>query len=411
MKTSKLFFLLIVIGVLLNGCADDDPVIDRHELLHDSFQELLTNTFEEYLEDVPDFPGGLALKVICGNESFFVTAGMDKDVTSQSRFRAASCTKTFTAAAILLLHQQGKLNINHFITDIIPGRYESYVPDDPAFSIPYKDEITIVHLLRHRAGVFDVANEIIPDTIPVSLPYIGHNYIDYVMQDNDAHTFTFDELVQVVAETGLHYFAPGTAYKYSNTGYSILGEIIERVSQQSFQDYLMEHVLSPVGLINSSLPYHGSEQGIPEPFVPGYVLYGGEVHDVTESNMSAFVAEGNLITTPEDLALFLNTLLSGRGVLSNHTVNSLMMDYLPTGGTGAGGYGCGLSYTNHLGYGHTGAHEGYLSLMAYDPVMDFTVVAYTNAWDLSNGVESLIYQLINILEDIAYESKLIATKF
>ncbi|MDD2813412.1 MAG: hypothetical protein PHF53_08385, partial [Bacteroidales bacterium] len=68
-------------------------------------------------------------------------------------------------------------------------------------------------------------------------------------------------------------------------------------------------------------------------------------------------------------------------------------------------YGCGLSYTNNLGYGHTGAVEGYLSLMAYDPILDFTVVAFTNGWNLNDGMAGLEYQVINVLEAISYESK------
>lgn len=363
----------------------------------------------DYKAQVPDFPGGIALNVISGNESFFVGSGMGTSLSAQVHFRAASCTKTFTATAILLLHQQGKLNINAHITDTIPGTSEPYVPNIPAYDIPNKSSITLLDLLRHRAGVYDISNETIPDTIPANVPYKGMNYLEYKMAQDTSHTFTFDELLNVVAETGLSYFFPGTAYHYSNTGYSILGKIIERVSEQSYRDYLMENVILPMGMVNSSMPVLGTDQDIPEPNVPGYVLYDNEVLNVTGSNMSANVAEGNLITSPDDLSLFLSKLLSGQGVLSYYTVNTLMMNCLPTGGIGAGGYGCGLSYINNLGYGHNGAHEGYLSIMAYDPVNDFTVVAFSNAWNFNESIDSLIDQLINFLEAACYKSKAIIT--
>jgi len=123
------------------------------------------------------------------------------------------------------------------------------------------------------------------------------------------------------------------------------------------------------------------------------------------SNISANVGEGTLITTPYDLSHFLRKLLSGQGVLSPHLVNSVMMNYLPTGGINAGGYGCGLSYLNNLGYGHSGAHEGYLSQMAYDPQTDFTVVAFTNGWNLKGGTSTLFDQLTYLLENNCYKAK------
>jgi D-alanyl-D-alanine carboxypeptidase len=248
---------------------------------------------------------------------------------------------------------------------------------------------------------------VIPDTVSATVPYKGMNYLAYKMTTNASHTFNFDELVQVVSETGLSYFTPRSGYHYSNTGYSILGKIIERVSQKSYQNYLMENVILPMGMLNSSMPVLGTDQDIPEPNASGYVLYDSEVHDVTCSNISANVAEGNLITSPDDLSRFLSKLLSGKGVLNYNTVNTLMMNYLPTGGIGAGGYGCGLNYTNNLGYGHSGAHEGYLSMMAYDPEIDFTVVVFTNAWNLNEDMNSLVYQLINLLEKTCYKSKAI----
>ena len=405
MKSKRVFLFLIV--VLFIGCTDKEISINQHDKLQTSLQQMIDTVLSDYKEKVPDYPGGIALKVIYGKESFFVATGMGTSVTGQIHFRAASCTKTFTATAVLLLHQQGKLDINDHITGTIPGTSETYVPDIPAYDIPNKSSITILDLLKHRAGVFDISNDVIPDTISVAVPYKGMNYLTYKMTNSASHTFDFDELVQVVAETGLSYFTPGTDYYYSNTGYSILGKIIERVSQKSYQDYLMENVILPMGMINSSMPVLGTDQDISEPNAPGYVLYDSEVYDVTSSNISANVAEGNLITSPDDLAHFLSKLLSGQGVLNYNTVNTLMMNYLPTGGIGAGGYGCGLNYTNNLGYGHSGAHEGYLTMMAYDPEIDFTVVVFTNAWNLNENMNSLVYQLINLLEKTCYKSKAI----
>jgi D-alanyl-D-alanine carboxypeptidase len=158
---------------------------------------------------------------------------------------------------------------------------------------------------------------------------------------------------------------------------------------------------------NSSMPVIGTDQQIPAPFASGYVLNGDSHVDVTLSNISANVAEGTLITTPNDLSLFLRKLLSGQGVLNPRIVNTIMMNYLPTSSSSAGGYGCGLSYTNNLGYGHNGAYEGYLSSMAYDPQTDFTIVAFTNCWNIKNGLSTVIEQLENLLINNCYKTKAI----
>lgn len=410
MKT-RYFFLLFISFFMLAGCCkfglvDTSYYAKKHALTH-----MLDSVYEDYTDQFPEYPGGLVLKVIQGGEAYYTTAGMGNSATAQTRFRAASCTKTFTATAVLLLHQQGKLHITDRVTDTIPGTNETYLPDGPGFAIPYKDRITILDLLRHRAGVFDVANDSIPPTVPVDVPYKELNYINYVMDREPEHTFHFDELIGVVAGTGLSYFVPDSGYHYSNTGYSILGKIIERVSGMSYKDFLEEHIMQPMGMFNSYMPESGSDQVMENPFIPGYVLYGDEVYDIVSSNVSPYVAEGNLVTTPNDLARFLRKLLSGNGVLNNYTVNNLMMNCLPVSQKSAAGYGCGLEYLHNLGYGHSGATEGYLTYALYDPAMDFTVMVYTNAWNMNEGMPSLTYQITDLLQEICYRSKAIIMEY
>jgi len=148
-------FLFTLIGVVTPAQND----------LQYKLQELVNAELTAYKEKVPDYPGGLVMEVISKQGTFFVSTGMGPNITDQIHFRAASNTKTFTASAILLLYQQGKLDINHKIIDTIPGTNEPYLPNTPEYNIPYKDSITILDLLRHRAGVFDVSNDPVPDTV------------------------------------------------------------------------------------------------------------------------------------------------------------------------------------------------------------------------------------------------------
>lgn len=399
---------LLLIATAGNSCCKDDS--DREDgksraqieaELSASLQQMLSKYKVEY----PDYPGGVALKVICKKGAFFVSKGLGEGVTDQIRFRAASNTKLLTSTAILLLAQEGKLQINHRILDTIPGQNRTYIPDEPAYRIPFVGQITIDQLLHHNAGVFDVTNFDIPDTVSADVPYKGLNYLSYVMDQEPDHTFSFDELVGVNATCGLYNFAPGTSYKYSNTGYSLLGKIIERVSGMNYSLYISEKILQPMQLQRSSMPFRGTDQTLPSPFARGY-FYTPEVIECTETNISCNVAEGNLVTTPDDLARFLRTLLRGEGVLTAHTVNSTLIK-IPQIPSGSNSYACGIFYAQNLGWGHNGAHAGYLSRMVSDPESDITIVAFTNCWNVTNGIKSIEDQLNNLLDELCYKAKYI----
>ena len=137
-------------------------------------------------------PGGLTFLALTPKGEFFATTL--EDVSAKSHFRGASTTKTFTAAAIMLLDQRGLLRIDDALTAKMPGRDQPYLPDTPGFAIPHKEQITIRQLLSHRAGVFDVANQDIPAGLP--LPYSGMNYLDWVGEKDLRHSFTQRDVVK-----------------------------------------------------------------------------------------------------------------------------------------------------------------------------------------------------------------------
>ncbi len=259
-------------------------------------------------------------------------------------------------------------------------------------------------MLTHRAGVYDIVNDKIPDNATADVPYKGQYYIEYMLDQDPYHSFSMDELIGVVAECGLSDFPPGTKYQYSNQGYSLLGIIIERISGMPYQEFMIQEFVLPLGLTDTCFPDRGDEVGIPEPFAPGYYWSIAESTDVTLSNMSANIAEGNMITSPRDLSRFIKMLLTGTAGIGAELVNKYMMDCKPTADIGTGGYGAGLFYINNLGYGHNGAHDGYLSYMIYDPVLDFGIVIFTNCWDVSEGLNSLSEQM-KMLHRISYGIK------
>ncbi|MDD5432828.1 MAG: serine hydrolase [Candidatus Omnitrophica bacterium] len=393
MKKVYVFIIGVIITALFfSGCS---PCC-KSSFTKQELSKILESEWLKYKSGKNNFDGGLAMQILSPKGDYFISTGMG-DITNAVHFRIASVTKTFTAAGIMLLEQRGLLKIDDKITDNIPGKNIPYLPDTPDYSIPYKKDITIKMLLMHRAGIFDVSNNAIPDNkFSHGKPYVGQNYEEYMMNVNGKeYNFTLDELVGVVAQNQLSFFVPGSAYHYSDTGYSMLGKIIERVSGKSYADFIKDELLVPNNLLETSLPYKGSDQTIPEPFVKGSVWVDNALQDVTKSNMSPQVAEGNITSTPIDLANWGKKLLTGQAGLTKETVEKMKLG-MNRGDKTESTYGLGLVYSPESGYGHSGAHEGYLTLMSYNPKTDITYVMFTNTWDCqtcAKGLDSIMREL------------------
>jgi D-alanyl-D-alanine carboxypeptidase len=366
-----------LVVILSSGCGlfsrGTQPDLTSPEL-----NELVKSKWTAYGATREGWAGEFHVYVMTPRGNYFACVTPESGATSAIHFRGASTTKTFTAASIMLLHQQGKLNIDDKITDLIPGSTESYVPNTADYNIPYKDEITIKMVLKHRAGIWDISNTAIPATAEPE--YRGKFYAYYVMESDPTHTFTFDELVGVVATNELSYFPPDTSYHYSDTGYSMLGKIIERVSGKRYDRFVNEDLLVPNGLMSTTFPYQGNDIDLPAPLATGYLFSGGAIYENTQDNMSPHVAEGNVITTLSDLANWIRKLLRGEAGPDASTV-AMMKE-----GTVEGAYGLGMSYVAGLGYGHDGGHAGYATVAKYDPAQDVTVLIAASVIDFDNLV-------------------------
>jgi D-alanyl-D-alanine carboxypeptidase len=284
--------------------------------------------------------------------------------------------------AILKLRQQNKINLDDYITDKIPGTNEPYIPATSGYAVPYKDKITIRLLLQHRAGVFDVTNTDIPKT--ANVPYAGKRYFDYVMeQEGPNHTFTFAEMINVVAVNQLSYFEPGAAFHYSNTGYNMLATIVERVSGKPFHQFLQDEFLTPLQMYHTSFPYLGTDQAMPTPYVTGWLKQGNDLTEMDKQNVSYNISEGNIITTPADLATWANALYATNTIL-NADLHAQMIAGIPTNEEHVI-YGLGTELNPpDLGYGHNGAHPAYMTIMRYHPGTDASYVLFSNFLDATS---------------------------
>lgn len=380
----KQFMLLIFTVLVISSGCKKNPTTKPD--LKESLQQTLDRHLAHYKGKFPGKTIGFGLYIKStekGNyQDIYVSSGFPKEYGDAIQFRGASTTKTFTAAAILKLQQEGKLNIDDLITNSIPGTNKPYIPATGDYAIPYKDKITIRLLLQHRAGVFDLTNSPIPDS--VHAPYAGQKYIDYIMaQQGEDHTFTLQEMISVVAKNHLSYFEPGTAFHYSNGGYHLLAVIIERVSGKRYDQFLQDEFLTPLQMTHTHFPYLGSDQSMPSPYVSGWLNINNNLTEVDKDNVSFAIADGNIITTPADLAIWANALYGSNTIL-NADLRFQMIAVIPTNEEHVT-YGLGTeSNPPDIGYGHNGARPAYMTIMRYHPESHASYVLFCNFLDLDN---------------------------
>ncbi len=324
-------------------------------------------------------------------------------ITRDTYFRFASNTKNFTSASILNMQEDGWLNIKDKITDLIPGSNISYVPVDPEFNIPYKNEITIEQLLQHSAGVYDIDNDTVPGCN-------GHSYTDFMTFKNPSHQFEFSELVNAAAANKLSFFPPGKGYHYSNTGYTILSEIIERVYSfrsgvsKKYSDYIRDYITgntAPVPL-DISFPYLATDGTLPQPFVKGNLLAPDSTVIYSNVNLSAHVGEGNGYATFDELDKYVRSMMRGENVLTKSSVELMKNSVSDSNKT----YGLGCFYIKDLGYGHNGCIKGYLSLMMYDPETEVSVIVMLPVNDYTLPEEIGIIEGLKTIVNAGFAARL-----
>ncbi|HYO64421.1 MAG TPA: serine hydrolase [Pyrinomonadaceae bacterium] len=272
-------------------------------------------------------------------------------------FRVASVTKTFVAASVLRLYEMGRLKLDDSINRHLPAEYISVLE---AGGYPTR-RITVRQLLTHTSGIHDYATD---------AQYFA------VAERDPRHRWTRMEQVRAAVRWGKPRFAPGAGYHYSDTGYVLLGEIIERLTRRPLgeayrtlldfrrlgldETYLETLESVPAGAAALSHPYFGDIDGTL--IDPSFDLYGG----------------GGLVSSAEDLARFYRALLRGRVFRRPSTLRT-MLSVPPTNERSPGGaYAMGIS--RRLIAGHTcWGHTGFWGTSAYHcPAPDVTIVRHYN---------------------------------
>ncbi|MBS0579480.1 MAG: beta-lactamase family protein [Proteobacteria bacterium] len=264
-------------------------------------------------------------------------------VTASTDFRLASMTKQFTAAAVLLLVEDGRLSLDDRI-----GRWLPTLPPVPAAA-------TVRQLLCHTAGLIDYEDLIPPQRTE---------------QLHDA------DVLELLEHENRTYFAPGTHYRYSDSGYSLLSLIVARASGRDFATFLRERIFRPLKM-SDSLAYEAGVSRVPNRAF-GYSLDKDRWLRTDQSLTSAVLGDGGVYSSIRDLARWDAALYDDR-LLS---AQSLQLSFTPATATDDANvrYGFGWRITGETVW-HSGETLGFRNVIVRWPGRHFSVVVLTNRND------------------------------
>ncbi|WP_245718555.1 serine hydrolase domain-containing protein [Nocardia miyunensis] len=232
--------------------------------------------------------------------------------------RVGSITKAFTAAIVLQLVAEHRINLDQSIDTYLPGLLSGNGVDGHA--------ITVGQILGHRSGLPELT--VSPETNEYEAARRGRTYTPA------------QEIAAALRRPA--QFAPGTQFKYTSTNYIVAGMLIEAVTGHRYTDELRGRILSPLALSDTYLPATG-ETGLRDPHPTGYATVDGTVTDETRVEPSLLWAAGALVSTGADLNRFFLALLAGQVVPP--TQLQQMLDGTDMGHGDGMSYGLGITYT------------------------------------------------------------------
>lgn len=313
-------------------------------------QDLTTqfdNIVSKYYQD--DMPGATILVAKDGKPIYRKAVGkanleLDVDMVPENVFMLASITKQFTAVAILMLEEQGKLNLDDPIT--------KFIPDYPT----HGKTITVHHLLNHTSGIKS---------------YTGMGDLTKVARNDK----TLDELIEYFKNEPMD-FDPGDAFAYNNSGYVLLGKIIEVLSNDTYENFIEKNIFDRLGMNNSS---YGNNREIVKNRVDGYEQDANGYVNANYISMTLPHAAGSLTSTVDDMLKWQNALNNNTLIKEATFSKAIKGSELNNGEHIPYGYGLGeMNLKGSKGYTHSGGIFGTSTNGIYLMEEDVYVIGLSN---------------------------------
>jgi len=331
-KTCLIQFYLIIFFVLSGQCFASNTV---------NFDKLLKNHVED------KGPGVSVIVTKAGQTIYSGARGKaniksSSQLTTSSEFKLASITKQFTSAAILMLQEQGKLSV----TD----KVHKYLPN----LSPQLSDITIEHLMSHTSGLYRNPQNI-----------AKHRKAE----------ISLDKLMTLLMKEIIK-FPPGKQMSYSNSGYLLLGKIIEVVSKQTYGQFIQANIFNKLGMNNS---YYGSEINKSKGVIGYYHTRKAGLKKADSIDVSWAFSAGGLVSSVEDLATWNRSL--SQGLLISEQSYKMMITGFKLNDGSFSRYGFGLNNINihkRKAIIHQGSTPGFKTSAVYFPGEDIYIAVLSN---------------------------------
>jgi len=312
----------------------------------------LKEKIDGYLSGIykEDMPGAAVLVVKEGDvilRKGYGLADMELGVPVRPEmvFRIGSITKQFTAVGIMMLVEQGKVKLDDLIT--------VYLKD-----YPLKDKkVTVRHLLNHTSGIRSYT----------SMPEFG----ELMRKD-----MSVNELINVFKNEPFD-FEPGEKYLYNNSGYILLGAIIEKVSGRKYAEFIREHIFKKAGMDHSC---YDDTVSVIKNRARGYAIMKNEVKNASYLSMSLPYAAGSLMSTVDDLYKWNRALNSGKLISKKSLKQVYSRSKLNDGEEISYAFGfINIDYHGHTEILHGGGINGFITQKSWFPEEDIFVTVLTNS--------------------------------
>jgi len=301
---------------------------------------------------------GISIAVARGDKIIFAKGygladvELNVPVNADSIFRIGSVTKQFTAAAVMKLVEEGKISLDATV--------QTYLPDFPEKQWPVK----VRHLLTHTAGVWSYTAD------------------EKFMGRDTSLELTPTEMIALFKDKPLE-FEPGTKFSYSNSGYYLLGAIVEKVSGKPYATYVQEELFGPLGLAHTR--YESNTDIIPGR-AQGYTLKDGKLANDKAIGADVPGAAGSLLSTPSDLVRWEIALSEGKVVKPESFKLMSTSAYLTDGKKTNYGFGLGMNeWEGRRRISHSGGIFGFSSILISLPEDGVVVAALSNSEAVSPG--------------------------
>jgi D-alanyl-D-alanine carboxypeptidase len=346
MKRKTLFITLMALAVLTVGHAQ---ALDKAKL-------------DQYFDKLAEKNKAMGSVTIAKDGNVLYTRAIGysqingtekKPLTGASRFRIGSITKMFTAAMVLQLVEEGKLKLTDNLSTFLP-------------QVPNASNITILQILSHRSGIPNIKRD---------------------PQRSSGSPITKDEMLGLIVKETPD-FEPDTKHLYSNSGYFILGLILEKLSGKPYGEVLAERITAKIGLRDTYVAIGSIDVNNNESLT--YFRLGNEWKPGGETHPSLLFSAGAIVSTPNDMAKFIQALFDGK-LITQQSLDQMI--------TLRDGEGLGMDSFKFAGktfYGHTGGADNYGAWLAYLPDEKLAVAYTTNAkvypvGNILNGIIDIYY--------------------